>query len=150
MSTQQRTPSHKWNEDGDTISGTLTGLRWGKQKEEYGGGQLPVICLQTEFGDREVWLNGRLNDYGDPTGLWGNVHGQSPRFGDVITIQRGGLVDFTTKQGDKRQYREWNVIVQRTPGAFADLRSGPGLPDPQQAPQPAPVHPTSDDSDIPF
>ena len=145
MSTQPRTPSWKWQDDGDTITGILIGMRWMRQKEEYGGGNIPVLRFQTDNGEYDVWASGRMGTYGDPTGLWGKLASESPRYGDKVTIRRGDLQPFTTKGGEQRSYREWSVNVERQVSTFADLNK-PGLPDAgEQAGQA-----TGGDEDIPF
>jgi hypothetical protein len=144
----ERPTTWRWADDGDRIAGTLTGLSWAPQKEEYGGGHVPVLTIDTDDGPRGVFLSGRLRENGRPTGLWGAVSRESVAYGDRITITRGEEASFTAPDsGTEINYRKWQVTVARRPGTFADVTSGPALPGPEM---PAAPRASASDADIPF
>lgn len=116
----------KWDDDGDSIEGVLTGLRYAKSK--FDDGHVPVITLTSNGTKVSIFL---------PGGLLRQLSDNAPKYGDLIRIHRGDLVPF----GDKgRSYRAWDVEVIRKEGAYADF-SGPGLPEVKEEPA---------DDDIPF
>lgn len=129
--------SWRWDENGDTISGVLVGLRWvqSKQNDE----KVPVITLQANGEQISVWLSGSLKRRMDD---------EAPRYGDTMRIERGALVPFGN---EGRTYREWNIVLERATGSHADLAGG-GLPASYEpsSPADAPIASASDDSDIPF
>ena len=119
----------KWDEDGASVEGVLTGLRYAKSK--FDDGHVPVITIQSNGTPLSVWL---------PGALLRRVSDEAPKYGDIIRIVRGDLVPFGN---EGRTYRAWDVEVIRKQGEYADF-SGPGMPEPKE--EIAPVA----DSDIPF
>ena len=137
MSTQKREydPYHRW--DDGPVSGVIVGLRWAQSK--YSEQHEPILTLTKDDGSRvQVWLSGRLMK---------EMEAQAPKYGDRVEIERGELTDFTTKSGEQRQFRAWEVSLVRK--GTVDLTSGPGFPEAREAaPAQAPI---VDDSDsIPF
>ena len=133
---KQYDPYHKWNDD-PAVSGVIVGLRWAQS--QFSDAHEPILTLTKEDGSRvQVWLSGRLMK---------EVEAAAPKYGDRIDIVRGELTDFTTKSGEQRQFRAWDVSLVRK--GTVDLGSGPGFPEAREAaPAQAPV---VDDSDsIPF
>ena len=135
MSTQksQYPPSHRWASDGNIVEGTVTGLRFAKGREEYGGGYIPVLELQKP-GTGDVvglWLSGRLKT---------EVESCALRFGDFVRIERGEMTPFTTKTGEQRTFYPYTIDVKRPNGTDLPM-DGPQLPG-----QP----PVEDDESIPF
>lgn len=106
-------PTWKWDDHGDVIEGTLTGLRWAKSK--FDDGRVAVITLNTAKGEYGLFL---------PGGLQRNLTDHAPKYGDVLRIERGDLVPFGN---EGRSYRAWEITVTRKDGEYADL-AGPGLP----------------------
>lgn len=123
----------KWNDDGDTLEGVLTGLRWVDSKQNPGE-TIPVLTVQRENEAVSVWVSG---------GLRRRMEDHSPRYGDTLRITRGALVPFGN---EGREYREWEIVCDRAAGSYVDL-AGRALPNPNEA---EPVAAGVDDSDIPF
>lgn len=124
-------PTWKWDDHGNVIEGTLTGLRWAKSK--FDDGNVAVILLNTKGGEFSLFM---------PNGLMRRMSDEAPKYGDSVRIERGDLVPFGN---EGRTYRAWDVNVIRKDGTYADL-SGPGLPEATEQEVAAVV----DDSDIPF
>jgi hypothetical protein len=131
MTTQMKYPkTWKWDADGDSVEGVLSGLRYAKSK--FGDEPVPVLTIVSNGENISVWL---------PGGLMRRVSDSAPKYGDIIKIHRGDLVPFGN---EGRTYRAWEVDVVRKEGEYVDF-SGPGLPVAQEV-EVAQV----DDSDIPF
>lgn len=134
MTTNERTPSWRWADDGDTVTGVMTGVRQVESKFQPGKLVVVIDVDVPQVGVRSVWM--------ESYGLRMFMENDAPEVGDRIVLQRTGKKPFTTKDGEERFMWEFHTERHRQGEQSSDLPFGDPVP-------PAPVEQT-DDADIPF